>query len=310
MNARSLSNKISHLHLFLNTFDPDLVLVTETWLSSKMNNSEITFNLPYTVFRTDRKLSGIKKCRGGGVCCIAKDTINLYPIAVSAVSSCIKSDLLCLEGFDFVRSFKFRMILIYRPPKSSVEDDDSLIDTLLDLFLCDLHLIVLGDFNLDINWDLNQGRNSTSVKFLNFFHSFGLKQHVMNPTRCSSVLDIILTSAPIIKNMSLHPPLGTADHNVIGFEICGSFPKPRAYLFQITTVLPLRIFQIIFLSLIGGRSFKDINLSTTFMKDFVERFILLFLYMFLSNISSTDRHGIQNIFQPNIPEGALISRHA
>lgn len=243
MNARSLSNKISHLHLFLSTFDPDLVLVTETWLSSKMNNSEITFNLPYTVFRTDRKLSGIKKCRGGGVCCIAKDTINLYPIAISAVSSCIESDLLCLEGFDFVRSFKFRMILIYRPPKSSVEDDDSLIDTLLDLFLCDLHLIVLGDFNLDINWDLNQGRNSTSVKFLNFFHSFGLKQHVMNPTRCSSVLDIILTSAPIIKNMSLHPPLGTADHNVIGFEICGSFPKPRA--------LPLPNYY--------GTSFEDLS---------------------------------------------------
>lgn len=63
-------NKLHHLHHFLSTNDPDIVFVTETWLSSNVCDSEIVGGLPYVIFRNDRKTG-----RGGGVCCLCKDVL-------------------------------------------------------------------------------------------------------------------------------------------------------------------------------------------------------------------------------------------
>lgn len=129
-NARSLSNKLHHLHLFLATYKPELLLITESWLSSKILKSEITANFPYKVFRADRSSR-----RGGDVCCLARDCINLTEIALPPS---LKSDVLILDGFNSQCSMKFRIILLYRPPNSSA-DDEALIDCLFDLCLSNTH---------------------------------------------------------------------------------------------------------------------------------------------------------------------------
>ena len=135
--------------------------------------------------------------------------------------------MLVLEGFSLQCSVMFKIILLYRPPNSTLTEDEILIDNLFDLCLSNTHLILLGDFNLDVNWAQGKANNINSRKFLELFECCGLVQQVEEPTRGDVILDIILTSAPILDNVSVLPPFVSSDHNLISFEIQTAFIKPR-----------------------------------------------------------------------------------
>lgn len=156
-----------------------------------------------------------------------KDTIQ---VIISAPSSCLKSHVLCLDVLDERKSLPLGFILVYRPPNSCAEDDDALIrlsvDRLLSLCVSGIHTVLLGDFNLDIDWCSHKANNSVAAKYLELFTCLGLTQHVIEPTRDSSVLDIVLSSAPIIKNLSVQPPFAASDHNSLSFEVCISQQEP------------------------------------------------------------------------------------
>lgn len=202
----------------MNTYDPDLVFITETWLSSKFSNSEIIGNLGYKIFHFDRKGR-----RGGGVCCLARASILLTPVASP---SGLKSDLLCLELVDQDNFSSLRLILHYRPPSSSSSDDESLFDCLLDLSVASSQLIIVGDLNLDIDWLLVEAKNSPAAKFLELFNCLGLSQLVPKPTPGNSILDIVVCSSSIIRNISVEPPFGVSDHNSVTFELQLVVRKP------------------------------------------------------------------------------------
>ncbi|KAK5979993.1 hypothetical protein GCK32_000094 [Trichostrongylus colubriformis] len=85
---------------------------------SELKRVKILVGLNYDLIRSDRK--GL---RGGGVCCLIK---------VSATIS-------------------LRVMLVYCPPRSTVDDDD-LINVLYDICSIPGPLLVLGDFNLSIDW--------------------------------------------------------------------------------------------------------------------------------------------------------------
>ena len=65
-NVRSIVNKVTDFNLFVDTFDPDLVALTETWLHADFPNSLFVNTDKYCVFRKDRCT------RGGGVCILIK----------------------------------------------------------------------------------------------------------------------------------------------------------------------------------------------------------------------------------------------
>lgn len=93
-NARSLANKLHHLHLFLSSYEPDLLFVTETWFSSEISDSEVSADSPYKLFRKDRK--GRK---GGGICCLAKNTLSsmlLMSLPASTLTSLVLMYLILL----------------------------------------------------------------------------------------------------------------------------------------------------------------------------------------------------------------------
>ncbi|KAK6057400.1 hypothetical protein COOONC_05086 [Cooperia oncophora] len=85
----SLVNKLNHLQLFLSKNEPDLLLVTETWLTCKIKNSEVSSHLPYDVVRLDRNDK-----RGGGVCCVIKNTLTSRIVRHDI--RC-KADVLCVD---------------------------------------------------------------------------------------------------------------------------------------------------------------------------------------------------------------------
>ncbi|KAK6011235.1 endonuclease/exonuclease/phosphatase family protein, partial [Ostertagia ostertagi] len=210
-NSRSLSNKLHHLHLLLSTCGPDILFITETWLSPKISDSEIIIDLPYKLFRYDRTHR-----KGGGVCCLVKNGLKISP-NLSIPES--KSDILCLDVFDSLLPENVRIVLIYRPPDSSVRDDEQLVDILLDLSLSFRYLILLGDFNLDVDWNTFTPKNACSSRFLDFFKCCGLTQYVLEPTRGDSILDLVLSSVPLLRNVSIQPPFVSSDHNCVAFQI-------------------------------------------------------------------------------------------
>ena len=60
VNCRSICNKILEFWNLINTYNPDVVIGTESWLSEEINNAEI-FRDDYVTFRRDR-------CSRGGQC--------------------------------------------------------------------------------------------------------------------------------------------------------------------------------------------------------------------------------------------------
>jgi len=62
LNARSLMNKIDEFHATVSTLQPDIIGVTESWVTENVLDSELELT-GYILFRHDRPV----KKRGGGV---------------------------------------------------------------------------------------------------------------------------------------------------------------------------------------------------------------------------------------------------
>jgi len=68
VNCRSICNKILEFWNLIDSYNPDVVIGTESWLSEEINNAEV-FRDDYITFRRDR-------CsRGGGVFICVKNYI-------------------------------------------------------------------------------------------------------------------------------------------------------------------------------------------------------------------------------------------
>ncbi|KAK5973676.1 hypothetical protein GCK32_007482 [Trichostrongylus colubriformis] len=76
-------------------------------------------------------------------------------------------------------------MLVYRPPRSTVNDDDDLINVLYDICSIPGPLLVLGDFNLSIDWINNVARTNTDVRFKETFICCNLKQKLGYSTTVS-----------------------------------------------------------------------------------------------------------------------------
>ncbi|KAK6014919.1 hypothetical protein OSTOST_19688 [Ostertagia ostertagi] len=79
--------------------------------------------------------------------------------------------------------------------------------------------IILGDFNLDIDWKSGVASSAGAQKFLAAFENLSLQQWVTFPTREDRTLDLILSNEHCIANPTPHAPLSTSDHNIVSFRI-------------------------------------------------------------------------------------------
>jgi hypothetical protein len=68
VNCRSIYNKALEFSNLVDTYNPDVVIGTESWLKEDLSNVEV-FRADFTIFRTDRS------ARGGGVFMCVKNYI-------------------------------------------------------------------------------------------------------------------------------------------------------------------------------------------------------------------------------------------
>ncbi|VDO82494.1 unnamed protein product, partial [Schistosoma mattheei] len=85
INARSFLNKISALKTLAFLAKPSFILITETWCSQAVSNSELNIQ-NYRIYRCDRETK-----RGGGCIIYALDTLTTNKVEDSVLNSLTES---------------------------------------------------------------------------------------------------------------------------------------------------------------------------------------------------------------------------
>ena len=158
----------------------------------------------YTLIRND--VSGTVPKHG--VCIYARNSLM-----VGEISSPLPNMLSI-----YLVSFNVYILLVYRPPSNSVQDNELAV-SLISEFSAGKEVIVLGDFNLpNLDWsNANPSANSLPMErnFFDLFNSLGLTQWVTESTFPTSgnILDLVLTSeADRIGTMQVLAPFPGCDH--------------------------------------------------------------------------------------------------
>lgn len=213
MNAQSVVNKSQSLEIALLAHNPDVAVITETWLTSDITD-DCVFPLSFSVFRRDRG------SRGGGVAVLLKK--NVKAVVLNQIED--HESLLLKITFS---SFTFVLCALYRPPSS----DSSYLRKLQDHLFSfrKTRLMLVGDINLPgIDWPtgcVGAAEHSDILSDIMLTHN--LNQVVLEPTRicgtARSVLDLVFLDRSF-SDYSFHVSDGISDHKVV---VTNVFLEPK-----------------------------------------------------------------------------------
>ena len=206
VNCQSIRAKKPSFHLLTQLHDPDIIIGTESWLSSEINNNEVFPTEQYNIERRDRPNDP-----HGGVFIASKKEL----LATRETELETNCEILWCK-FNMAGSKTLHVAAYYRPHEN---DEESLTELQRSLSKLDhMHMAVIGgDFNLP-GWDWNT-RQVKTCRHPALHHTFGsilddhgLTQVVTEATRGENVLDLFLVSNPtMVSDVSVVP--GISDHN-------------------------------------------------------------------------------------------------
>ena len=216
LNARSIKSKLNELEILARENNPDLILVTESWCSSEITNSELSIENYFIdpSLRQDRKdtSNGI----GGGLLVYVKNGLKIL-----TVDNTVDFNQYCrFNVLSDDNKVDFNVTLIYRSPNSKSANNE-LLYSLLRTSTC--NNLIVGDFNYpNIDWSTYSGDSKTK-DFLDIIQDRFLTQKIDFPTRGQNILDLALTDCPErFLNIENLGPIKNSDHDVIMFEIISS----------------------------------------------------------------------------------------
>ncbi|XP_037573312.1 uncharacterized protein LOC119455870 [Dermacentor silvarum] len=217
-NIRSVFNKRHALSSLIDTCLADAVVLTETWLSEKVDNCDLFMcEKHYTVYRHDR----CGRSGGGILTAVSRDITSFevpIPSPLEFLCTCIR-----------VNEKEAIFCVCYRAPGPAASFCDDLYDCLTKVVgrYPKAPVFLLGDFNFPgIVWNdpcpIVTSGSSECLTFIDMCAAFNLCQLVKEPTRVTAssanVLDLVLTTAPAsVSSLTLLP--GLSDHAVIHFTI-------------------------------------------------------------------------------------------
>ena len=140
-NIRSIKTKFDEFKTLVNTENPDIIGLTETWLNCNKNEFESEFNLEgYTMLNKDRKNK-----KGGGVLFYIKD--YLKPTCLDLQGNNDKTETIWahLRGANNKR---INVGVIYRPPDQKADVDDIMYNEINEVVSRNQNAVIMGDFNL------------------------------------------------------------------------------------------------------------------------------------------------------------------
>ena len=141
LNARSLTNKTTFSHDFIQDNNIDFFIVTESW-TTKANSKSLIEATPvnYEFFHQPR-LSGRS---GGGLAVIHRDTFQWSPVNSLGVYKSFE-----MLSFLIHATTPLLCAVIYRPPKSTnfLDEFSEFLSILTPKYD---HALILGDFNVHV----------------------------------------------------------------------------------------------------------------------------------------------------------------
>ena len=209
LNARSIINKKKELDIMVDEIKPHIIGITESWANNDITDAELGLE-GYVMFRKDRMGK-----RGGGELPYIKETIPAYEVQLHEEADCNEA-IWCklVTGHTTVT-----IGVVYRCPNITTEKNEKIHNAISEVSKEDC--IIMGDFNHgNIKWDTLQSTGVEDQKFLCLVQDNFLTQHVLEPTRATRILDIVLSSKKeLVDNVEIKEPLGSSDHNQMHFDI-------------------------------------------------------------------------------------------
>ena len=153
--------------------------------------------------------------RGGGVLLYIKETIPAYEVQLHEEAD--YNEAICCKlvtGHTTVT-----IGVVYRCPNITKENNEKRHNAISEVSKGDC--IIMGDLNHgNITWDTLQSTGVEDQKVLCLVEDNFLTQHVLEPTRATRVLYIVLSSQKeLVDNVEIKEPLGSSDHNQMHFNI-------------------------------------------------------------------------------------------
>ena len=207
VNCQSIRAKRESFHIMVNSLTPDIIIGTESWLSSNDLNSQI-FPTQYTIERRDRTTSP-----HGGVFIAVKSCLAVereYELETNCEIIWCKIQV---KG-----SKVLHVGALYRPHEGDEQTLTELETSLARIGNHGEQILLGGDFNLP-GWNWNDYSLKPNCRFASQHHKFrdiiensSLTQLVVDPTRGSNTLDLLLTNTPAkVSKVTVAP--GISDHN-------------------------------------------------------------------------------------------------
>ena len=215
---------------------PDVIVLTETWLSNEHLSNEILPDDTYKVYRKDRSKRSHppdphnpKKFRvkGGGVLIAVKTDIDVENDKVDVSS---RAEMLSISLKS--NTTNYCVSVCYRVGTLGIENMDEIEKHLKNVASrkkFKAHFVV-GDFNLpEVNWAENHSSTDLGRRFIDLFNNFGLVQMINQPTHekgktldllFSNLVGAVDTIVVLEKN-----EICSSDHYGITFNIKIKFRK-------------------------------------------------------------------------------------
>ena len=161
------------------------------------------------MFRKDRR-----ERRGGGVILYIKESIQAYEITLKSEADC--EEAICCN--IVTKNSTLTIGVVYHSPNIGQEEDVKLQKAIREVSKGEC--VIMGDLNHGhVQWKSLECWGD-DYQFLPLTQDCFLAQHILEPTRCRNVLDLILSSQnELVDNVKVYEPLGSSDNKQIHFNI-------------------------------------------------------------------------------------------
>ena len=229
MNCGSMLNKTEEIQHIINTLDPDVLCLTETWLDSSVPAQGYVPS-GYKIIRKDRSDDFKQKYgrnKGGGIAVLFKDHIKIEK------KDYLTDDVEEILWVQVKGKKSFMLGIVYRNEytdlmKENEDGETKIEENVRKASEISDRFVITGDFNID---DSDTSFNLTR-KLNNIYSSYNLIQLVKKPTRIDkksgrpTVIDHVWTNPEKQLINHVNTFIGVSDH--LGTYIKLNIKKPEA----------------------------------------------------------------------------------
>ena len=215
LNAQSIRSKFAELECIVSLDKPDIICITETWMSEVINGDRIQdFELAgYNLFSYSRQTR-----QGGGVFVYVNSMHSAVIVEDSIKNGLVESVWLDVK-VGKKDSDNVRLGTFYRAGNLAKETQDELDQTICDEIRRNFQpkCLIMGDFNLK-SYAGTDTFSTCMFKQL-FEEELFMQQFVLEPTRINSVLDLVFSDyEELVRDVKVVEGIGNSDHNMVIFN--------------------------------------------------------------------------------------------